>query len=501
MRLSTRLVVRASLVVAAAVTSASLLTYQLVNYEGRNDLDDLLRDEAALLTAELATLLPDAAGLDGVLTVPEIETAARAALTRHPSGTRHVPVVVVQRGGEVVRLYGDGGPPEIAALVRGDATPVITPGLVRTVDTDAGPVRVLSRMVLDEAGADLARIDVLASLDDVRESASTVLRRSALAGLAGVLLGAAALWWVVRRSLRPLEDVSHAAAGITSHDLTTRVPVPATQDEVADLAGELNRMLDRIEHDHLTRRRYVAAISHEVRTPLAVAQGHLELLESLGPADADDVRRTSAVVRRELDRLRRVLDDLIAANRGEASMAVRQETVFAPDLLDALRERVAALPHAARVVIDPAPPVVLIADQSRLEQCIANLIDNAIVHGTDTTAVSVRSFVDRQPEGTGLEHLVVDVSDDGPGIAPELLPRVFDPYVSTRPDRSSGTAGLGLAVVRSLVEALGGSVTARSSSAGTVMSIRLPLASADGSAVVTDVADVTDDVSSRLSRP
>jgi signal transduction histidine kinase len=226
-----------------------------------------------------------------------------------------------------------------------------------------------------------------------------------------------------------------------------------------------------------------------------VAQGHLELLESLGPADADDVRRTAAVVRRELDRLRHVLDDLIAVNRGEAGMAVRRETVFAPDLLDDLRVRVAALPHAGRIAIDPAPPVALIADQSRLEQCIANLIDNAVVHGTDTTVVAVRSFVDASPFDADRQHFVVEVSDDGPGIAPELLPHVFAPYVSTRPDRSSGTAGLGLAVVRSLVEALGGSVTARSSAAGTVMSIRLPLPSADGSAVVTD------DVASRVSRP
>lgn len=468
MRLSTRLVTRASLVVAAAVGSASLLTYELVNVEGRRDVDELLREEAAMLTAELAGLLPEAAGLDGVLSVPEVERAATSALTRHPSGTRHVPVVVVQRGGEVVRLYANGGPPEIAALVRGNAAPEITPGTVRTVDTEAGPVRVLSRMVLDETGADLARIDILASLDEVRASASSVLRRSALAGLVGVLVGAAALWWVVRRSLRPLEDVSRAAAGITTQDLTTRVPVPPTHDEVADLAGELNRMLERIEHDHTTRQRYVAAISHEVRTPLAVAQGHLELLESLGPSDTDDVGRTAAIVRRELDRLRRVLDDLIVVNRGEDGLRVRRETVFAPDLAEALRERVAALPAAARVTVEPAPPVAVVADQSRLEQCVANLIDNALVHGSDTTQVVVRSFVDD-------DRLVVEVSDDGPGIAPDLLPRVFEPYVTTRADRSSGTAGLGLAVVRSLVEAQDGEITASSPGRGTVVTIRVPL--------------------------
>lgn len=460
MRLTTRLVTHSLGVIGVVLIGVAVLTYELVNVAGRDDVDRLVRDEADALTDRLAIELVDATGLDGVLSPPEAERAARSALVLHPSGARHVSVLEI--GG--VRLQSEGGPPEVATLLRGRLAPEADgSGSIRTLDTDAGPLRVLDRLVMDAGGAPVAQVMVVAPLDDVRGTALGVLRRGGAAAAVGMLVGGVALWAVVRRSLAPLGRLSEAAAGISSRDLTARVPVPSRRDEVAELATELNRMLDRIEHDHTTRQRYLAAVSHEVRTPLAVAEGHLELLASLGPGDPDESRRTADTVRLELQRLRQVLDDLIAVNRGETALAVREEAVFVPDLVDGLRRRVEGLHLSERIRFGPAPNVAIVSDQARLEQCVANLLQNAIDHTPPTTRVEVR--VEAPPDG-----FVIEVIDDGPGIAPDLLPDVFEPFVTSRDTGSAGgTAGLGLAVVRSLTEALGGTITAESSPAGTTM--------------------------------
>jgi signal transduction histidine kinase len=338
---------------------------------------------------------------------------------------------------------------------------------MRTVDTTAGPIRVLDQVVTDGDGKPIAVITVLAPLDDARSTAAGVLRRAAVAGLIGITIGGAVLLLVVRRSLRPLREVSAAASGVSSSDLTARVPVPRSRDEVAELAGELNHMLERIEDGDRSRRQLLAAVSHEVRTPLTIAEGHLELLERLGPTDGEDARRVAATVRGELGRLRRLLDDILMVARGGGSVEIDREPVFLPDLFAALGQRLGVRAGADRVEVGAAPPAVVLADGSRLEQCLLNLVDNALEHNAAGTSVRVGA------ETSG-DVVVLSVSDDGSGIDPALLPEVFEPFVTTRADRSGRPAGLGLAIVRSLIRAQGGDVTVDTGPSGTTVRLTLP---------------------------
>nr|WP_246402112.1 HAMP domain-containing sensor histidine kinase [Jiangella mangrovi] len=346
--------------------------------------------------------------------------------------------------------------------MRGRDAPPAEPGTIRSLDTTGGSVRVLDATVLDESGDGVATVTVVAPLDPATDTAATVLRGAALAGVIGLAGGGLALWLVVRRTLRPVRDVSAAAKAISPADLASRVPVPATEDEIAELATELNQMLTRIEQGDISRRRYLAAISHEVRTPLAVAEGHLELL---GTADA-------AIVRHELDRLRRVLDDLTDIARGRDEIDVRRDLVFVPDLFGAVQDRVDALPYAPSVTVVPPPPDVLLGDQARLEQCLAHLIANAVDHNPPGTRATV---------GAALrdDTIVLTVADDGPGIDPELLPHLFEPFLNTRAVGSSRTSGLGLAVVRALVDAQHGRVEIDSGPSGTSATITLPRPTAE----------------------
>jgi signal transduction histidine kinase len=453
--LTGRVVVRSLVVVALVIGGVAVLTYQLVRVSGRADVDRLLREEAALLGDQLDAELPTAAGLDGVLSPPEAARAARQALAVRPSSSRHVSLLTV---GDV-RLQSAGGPADVAALIRGSDAPVLDPGRIRSLDTAAGPVRVLDVAVVDEAGVSAVTVTVAAPLTPTRETAAAVLRRAAVAGSIGIACGAVALWLVVRQALRPLGEVSAAAKAIAPSDLAARVPVPATGDEVAELATELNEMLVRIEAADTNRSRYLAAISHEVRTPLAVAEGHLELL---GTPDA-------AVVRNELERLRRVLDDLMAVARGGDDIDVRSEPVFLPDLFDAVRTRLDALPYAGAVTVAAAPPIVLLGDQARIEQCLANLVANAVDHNPPGTHVTVAA---RGDDST----IALAVTDTGTGIDDDVLPHAFEPFVTTRPAGRGRTSGLGLSVVRALTEAQGGTARIEGGPTGTTATITFPRA-------------------------
>ena len=146
--------------------------------------------------------------------------------------------------------------------------------------------------------------------------AAQVFGRIALASAAGLLVGGVLLVFALRRALQPVHDLAAAARSADLGDLDGRVPEPDTHDEVATMAREFNRMLERIGDDEQRRRQLLSAISHELRTPLAVARGHLELLEMLGPDSRQTVVDTAGIAREELDRLGRIVDDLTAITRG-----------------------------------------------------------------------------------------------------------------------------------------------------------------------------------------
>lgn len=457
MTLTNRVVVRLLAVMGLVLGGVVLLTYELVLISGRSEIDELLRSEAASLGRALDDELHQAAGRDGQVSTPEAERAARRALSISPSGTRHVALVSVDGR----RLQSTGGPPRVAALMRGADAPATVPGSIRTVETAAGPVRVLDTAVRDRSDNEILTVTVVAPLDQVHDTAGTVLRRAAVASAVGVAVGGGLLWLVARRTLRPVHDVSAAASAISPADLTTRVPVPGTHDEIATLAAEINRMLDRIEEADTTRRRYLAAISHEVRTPLAVAEGHLELLD----------QPEAAIVRGELHRLRRVLDDMMAVARGHDEVDVRDDPIYLPDLFASVRERVRALPYAPAVTVSEPPHDVLIGDQARIEQCLANLIDNAVDHNPAGTSVTLAAL-------TSATEVILAVADDGPGIAASVESRVFEPFVTTRTTGSARTSGLGLPVVQALVEAQGGRVDLTSTPEGTTVTLVLRRATA-----------------------
>jgi two-component system, OmpR family, sensor kinase len=466
MSMTARIVIRALIVMALALAAVVLLIFEIVTVWGRTEIDRIAQDEADRVIAIFSDQVQASSAAGQSLDAASLVNLARASMATYAGGPSHLALLTV---GDT-RLRSDTGPAALIALANGGRLPEPTPGILRTVASDAGSLRSIDIPIDDQSGNTLAIVSVLVPQDETRSATQIVLVGSIGAGLVGLLIIGAVLPLVVRRSLRPLKEVTQAAEDISLADLSARVPVPGTSDEVTELAVEFNRMLERIAEDDQTRRRYLAAISHEVRTPLAIAEGHLEVWERLGPTDGQTTTELASDVRRELARLRRVLDDLLAVARGADGVSVRSEPIFVPDVIEAVRARTAGLGHA-NITIESSPPDVVLGDQARIEQMLLNLLKNAVEHNPPATHVTLATAV----EG---DWIVFSVRDDGSGIPEELLPRVFEPFVSTRGENADRISGLGLAVVQSLTEAQGGSVELDSSPSGTMIRVRLPRAHA-----------------------
>ncbi len=330
------------------------------------------------------------------------------------------------------------------------------------------------------------RVTVAVSLADVDSTVDRLVVLEAAVG-AGVLavLGLAG-WLVVRRSLRPLREIERTAAAIAGGDLHERVPETHPRTEVGRLASALNGMLGQIQQAFADRtrseesaraseermRRFVADAGHELRTPLTTVRGFAELHRMGGAADADAVM---AHIERESERMGVLVEDLLtlAAMDAQRPLVRGRVDVFevAADAVVAARAIVPDRDIALELDDTGGRPEVR-GDAARLRQVFDNLLTNARVHTGPDAAVAVRVATD-----TDRGEVVVEVSDDGPGLDPEEQKRVFERFyrADASRTRSSGGSGLGLSIVASLVDAHGGRVDLDSApGAGARFTVRLP---------------------------
>jgi two-component system OmpR family sensor kinase len=342
------------------------------------------------------------------------------------------------------------------------------------------------------AAARSGDVRVLAGLPmgDVRHMLGGLVAAEAAVAAAGLAVAAVACAVVIRRQLRPLGRVAATAAAVTRIPLDhgedtglTRVPVRDADSgsEAGQVAAALNRMIDHVETSLAERqrgeermRRFLADAGHELRTPLASIAGYAELMNR----GTDRVEPVLAwrTVSAESARMTGLVEDLLLLARLDGGRPLEQAEVdLAAVAAEAVwQARASDDGHHWQLALrlDDAPALV-VGDRARLHQALANLLANARMHTPAGTTVAV------EVEATG-ERCVVRVRDDGPGIAPELLPTVFEPFTRagssrTRSPGTKGGSGLGLAVVRAVVSAHGGRIDVESTPGRTEFTARLPL--------------------------
>ncbi|OBK20805.1 two-component sensor histidine kinase [Mycobacterium asiaticum] len=264
-----------------------------------------------------------------------------------------------------------------------------------------------------------------------------------------VAVAAAASYRLVRRSLQSVDAIRTRVAEISMSDLSERVPVPPSRDEIAALAHTMNEMLSRIEAGHRTQKRFVADASHELRSPLStiisgleVAEAHPELL---------DAELAINTLLPEAQRMQALIEDLLLLARAdEQSLALRTHEMSLDESAEVEAARVRR--EGAHTIQTDIRPVRVLADPVAISRVIRNLVDNAVRHANSCVVIGVHS-----QSGTA----ILTVGDDGPGISPADRTRVFERFVRLDSDRSrsGGGAGLGLAIVAEVVTAHGGTVS------------------------------------------
>lgn len=312
-------------------------------------------------------------------------------------------------------------------------------------DPDLGEVRYLA--VPLGSAEELNGVFVVAVLmSDRLASVDQAIRLGAAVYGSIFFLATVLAWAAAGRILQPLRDLTETARAITDTDISQRIDVEG-DDEIAELAVTFNAMLDRLDDAFASERRFIDDAGHELRTPITVIRGHLELMGD----DPDDREETVKVVTDELDRMSRIVDDLLDLAKAEQPDFVQPVPIDLDEFIRELVGKATALEERPWHV-ERAEPGQFHADRHRLNQAMMNLARNAVEHTPTGSPVHVGGeFAD--------SSVVLWVRDEGPGVDEEDRQRIFERFSRGESSRTrTEGAGLGLAIVSAIAEAHGGSV-------------------------------------------
>ncbi|MED5799950.1 HAMP domain-containing sensor histidine kinase [Gordonia sp. Z-3] len=292
-----------------------------------------------------------------------------------------------------------------------------------------------------------------------------------LVALAGVVI-----YFFVGRALLPVGEITRQATMITSSDLSLRVPVPGTDDEITGLATTVNSMLDRLEQGRQTQLRFIGDASHEMRSPLTTVVGILDLADD---TDSDvDLATVRTILLPEARRMQNMVDDLLLLARAdERGLAVRSDDVDLDDVVveEARRLRLLGLARVATTIV----PIRVTGDRDKLTRALRNVADNAARYAESLVTFDMHSDIE---SGTA----TIRVIDDGPGIPRAQRADVFERFTRLDIDRRNRAgSGLGLSIVAEIVRAHGGTVRIVDPPAGHGTSVEIILPAADMTSAVS----------------
>ena len=466
MSLRGRILVASVILVAVGLLAANAATYALLRSQLIGRVDDQLQD-AKTFEASFET---DSRGFE-----PSGYSRGHAG----DKGRDKPPA-----GQIVERLDAEGNVVDSRSVFGADP-PVLPSGLPGSTDASTANDRLLTTGSADGT----QRYRVLASavsgggtlvfafpLGDAEAALSKLLLIEGIVTV--VVLGAVAALalWLVRVGLRPLTRMELAAAHIAEGDLSRRVEPSDERTEVGRLGRALNAMLAKIEAAFAERRasedrlrRFVADASHELRTPLTSIRGYAELFRR-ADVRPEDLAKSTRRIEEESTRMSELVEELLLLARLDQGRALERAPLdLARVAVDAVEDARTVQPER-RIDIEQNGSVMMEGDEARIRQVAANLLSNALVHTPTTANVRVRVARD---DGDA----VLEVGDDGPGLAPDQAAKVFDRFFRVDPARSrrAGNAGLGLSIVAAIVQAHGGEVSLDTGpGAGARFVVRLP---------------------------
>jgi len=447
----------------ALLLFAGLLLYAVLSHQVSSSVDQQLEQQAATAVRELETSKFH-------FWNQEITKFSRHFLgTVQLVGTNGVVLFSSDRG-----LIGRGGSEVTEALqsaIGGRTAFVSTRSLLRKDN-----IRVVA-MPVHRAGFVVAAVLLGRSTSEIHSFFELMYLIGGLLGLISMLVSAYAGYVMARRALQPMDEIGAVAMSFAAGELSRRLELSTPDREIRHLMRTLNKMFANLEASIKAQKRFTADASHELRIPLTILRGEIEvaLLRKRRPREYEEVLRQQLEV---IDRMQRIVDGLLTLARADAGLLE-----LAHDEVDlSLLMREAGQQHLTlfaskdiQLNIEVSDGLLVIGDEDRLSRVAFNLLNNAYKHAPRGTRVRFMA------EAQG-DEAVVTVADEGPGIAPEHVDHIFDRFYRSDEarDRETGGVGLGLAISKRIVEAHNGSLEVESTlGKGALFRFRLPLAGAN----------------------
>lgn len=447
----------------AILIAFSILLYLVLRFSLHNQVDRNLQDRAQQVGAGIIAqaVIRQSGNVVGI-EVPELNVFSSPAIF----------IQVIQADGTLVTATENLGkqrfPPDKQILQANQDGHSI----YKTIEIGKTHLRIYSapiRLGTRVVGA----VQVGQSLQDVEDTLNQVLIFLTTGTIGGLVLASLVGAFLAWTTLRPIEKINRAAMRIVSaQDLKQRLPVSDNNDEIDRLSSTINGMLERLDNFFQAQVRLSADVSHELRTPLTVIRGNVDLLRRGATSDPVELNEALTVIDGELDRMSRIVADLLLLSQADAGLSLRMQPVELDTIiLDVYRQaRVTA--NGVILQLGHEDQAVVQGDADRLKQLLLNLVTNALKHTPPGGHVTMSLF--REPE-----RVRITVADTGRGIAPTALPHIFERFYRAENNDQKGT-GLGLSIAQWIAQAHGGQITVTSElGKGSVFTLSLPRGSTD----------------------
>ena len=440
-RTSVSVRVRITATVALLVLVGLVVAGVVVRTIESERLEQQITSEVDQEFAELGKLQQNGVDPATGLPFPSVEAMLRQFLHRNvPDDTEML--LAWWAGG--INAQSQGELPLPSSALRDVVRPLIDVNGTATVDSPEGELQVAVQSI--HQGGDVGALVVVTNLDAARDGLQDTMRTyTIVAGLVLLLVTAVAAW-VSGRLLSPLRTLRETADDISATDLSRRLPVTGNDDLTA-LTRTFNGVLDRLEAAFVGQRQFLDDAGHELKTPLTVLRGHLELLD---PGSPEEIAETRELLLDETDRMSRLVGDLILLAKSDRPDFLRVREVDLADLTRDLVTKARGLGDR-EWVLDEVAEHTLVADEQRLTQAVLQLADNAVKHTRDGDTVAFGSSYTR-----GVSRLWV--RDTGSGVPPQDRQRIFERFGRSAVPPGDEGFGLGLSIVGAIARAHGGSV-------------------------------------------
>ncbi len=465
-------------VLTCVLVAVAFATYFLLRQDSAHRTDAAIVEMTDSFLTTVNAEARDATGPDG------LKAAIEEAISEHKY--RDTVFTVLNQEGKIVASSSNqllqespGTPVEILQEVVGRGKLRIRP--FRTVRLQDEVHRSYARRF--SIGKEEYTLLVLQSLQGQREFLGSVIGAFGIAIPLAILLASAGGYFLARRSLSPVVEMSTQAGRIGADNLHERLPVRNARDELGHLAGSFNNLLDRLDHSFEHQRRFMADASHELRTPVAILCGEADVTLSQPSRSPEDYRASLDILRAEARRLKHIVEDLFTLARADAGQhPLTLANFYLDELITDCSRSMKTLAAAKQITLtcNASRELPIQADEELLRRMIVNLLDNAIKYTSPGGTVSVSCDAEDS-------QYVMTVSDTGQGIPLDLQPRIFERFfradkVRSRAGSDGGGAGLGLSISLWIVQAHGGKLgLTRSDQDGSTFTVHLPPSS--GSAV------------------